>query len=85
MQREGIKVRHRTDEDDVAPVLPTLLTVHKVSDDSYQVLDPRGRLVTTKPSRDEADSFIEGYMVGRVEMVDLLRRQLQPVVNLTER
>jgi hypothetical protein len=42
-----------------------MLEVIEVAEDRFQVVDARGRFVTGKNSRAEAESFVEGYAEGR--------------------
>lgn len=55
------------------------LEVVEVADDRYQILDRRGRLVTSTGNRGEAESFVQGYKLGRDDAATIVRNALEPL------
>lgn len=55
------------------------LEIVEVAEDRFQVLDRRGRLVDSSPSRREAERFLAGYRLGRADATTIVRSALEPI------
>jgi len=55
------------------------LEIVEAADDRYQIVDRRGRIVSAFASPREADSFVQGYKLGREDASNILRGALEPI------